>query len=124
MNAEGKVLIAQHAYRTDFSWGLPGGWVEPGENPAKTVERELAEELNLKIAVERLVMCDIVPAVARSIAPRHLGLAFRCRLISGEVRTSHEIVGVDWVDARRIPYDVAPFQGRAIAAAVEENGRL
>ncbi len=120
VNGEGKVLLARHAYRTDFPWGLPGGLVESGENPAAAVVREVAEELNLIVAVEELLVCDIVPAVRRSIAPRHLGLAYRCSVIGGELRLSREILEVQWIDGPDVPFEVAPFQARAIAAALRQ----
>jgi len=123
VNQDGKVLLARHSYRTDFQWGLPGGWVERGEDPARTVEREIVEELNLNVAVERLLVCGRVPKLDRSIAPAHIGLAFLCRPIGQEVRTSHEITAVEWIDPLSIPYEIAPFQARAIAAVLEGTGR-
>lgn len=117
VNDEGKVLVAKHAYRTDFPWGLPGGWVNAGESPADAVRREIAEELKLDVTIERLLLCDVIPSVARSIAPRHLGVAFLCRLAGGEIRMSGEIVGVDWIDPAANPYELAHFQASAVAAA-------
>ncbi|MFT4272155.1 MAG: NUDIX domain-containing protein [Pantoea sp.] len=35
--------------RKDGSWGLPGGWLEPGEPPEQTVRREVKEETNLDV---------------------------------------------------------------------------
>jgi ADP-ribose pyrophosphatase YjhB (NUDIX family) len=117
VNREGKVLLARHAYRTDFPWGLPGGWVERGEDPAVTVEREIAEELKLNVEVQQLLICGVVPRVKRSIHPPHLGLAFLCRPLGQEIKMSSEITAVDWIDPAHIPYDLAPLQAEAIAAA-------
>ncbi len=122
VNQDGKVLLARHSYRTDFPWGLPGGWVERGEDPAMTVQREIAEELNLNVAVERLLVCGPVPKLDRSIAPAHIGLAFLCRPIGQQLRASHEITAVEWIDPMSIPYEIAPFQARAIAAVLDGAG--
>lgn len=118
-NERGEVLLAQHSYRTDYEWGLPGGWVAHGENPADTVVREIAEELKLDITVERLLICGKVPAVRRSTAPPHIGLAYLCRAVGGTVRTSHEIVDVEWVEPARVNRKLAPFQMEAIESAAK-----
>jgi len=36
-------------------WAFPGGFVDYGENPEKSVLRELEEETNLKGTLKRLV---------------------------------------------------------------------
>src|SRR5467141_1565679 len=62
-NQAGQVLIVEHVFRTDFPWGLPGGWIECGENPADTVRREIEEELKLKVEVKRLLFSEQVGLV-------------------------------------------------------------
>lgn len=42
-----QILLALHV-KGDY-WAFPKGHIEPGENPYSTAERELFEELNLKI---------------------------------------------------------------------------
>lgn len=50
---EGKVLIGQRRRGKDleFLWELPGGKLESGETLQQCLERELMEEMNLKIEV-------------------------------------------------------------------------
>jgi ADP-ribose pyrophosphatase YjhB (NUDIX family) len=123
-NDRGEVLLAQHSYRTDYEWGLPGGWVAPGENPADAVIREIAEELKIDVTVERLLVCDKVPAVRRSTAPPHIGLAFLCRAVGGEMKASHEIVCVEWTDPSHVTRNLAPFQMEAIDAAAKARSSV
>ncbi len=45
--AEGRLLLQK---RTDNNlWGLPGGYMEPGETPEESAERELFEETGLRL---------------------------------------------------------------------------
>ena len=43
---DGELLISQ---RKNGLWEFPGGKIEPGEDPRRTVERELMEELALSV---------------------------------------------------------------------------
>src|SRR4030095_3002708 len=49
----GRILICQrradHAH--PLKWEFPGGKVEPGENPADALRRELAEELSISAQI-------------------------------------------------------------------------
>lgn len=46
---EGRLLICQRSPDDDFpnQWEFPGGKIEPGENPAEALRRELEEELGI-----------------------------------------------------------------------------
>ena len=117
LNSAGQVLLVEHLFRTDFPWGLPGGWIERGENPRDTVRREIEEELQIQVEVRDLLCSEQVGLVARSTHPRHLGLGYYCRYISGECAISTEVLSAQWVDALAIQQELAPFQRKAIALA-------
>jgi 8-oxo-dGTP pyrophosphatase MutT (NUDIX family) len=57
----GRVLLVQPAYRID-SWEIPGGALDPGEDPWMTARRETREELDLDIQPGRLLVVDWMPA--------------------------------------------------------------
>jgi ADP-ribose pyrophosphatase YjhB (NUDIX family) len=119
-NDAGQVLLVEHVFRTDFPWGLPGGWIERGEDPENAVKREVAEELHLDIEVKSLLLSAQIPVLPTSGHPKHMGLAYYCRLVGGEVATApFEVLSIEWCDPRRIPHEMAPFQRRAAELGLE-----
>lgn len=113
-NEKGQVLIVEHVFRTDFPWGLPGGWIKIGEDPADTIRREVAEELAIRIEVKDLLISGQVGLVSKSTHPPHLGLAFYCRYISGECRIGPEILSAEWVYPHEIRHELSTFQYKAV----------
>lgn len=103
---EGRVFATQRGYGEwrDY-WEFPGGKMEAGESPEEALQREIWEELETRIAVERLVTtveCDY---------PKfHLTMhCFWCRVESGALTLKEheaarwlakdELDSVDWLPA-------------------------
>ncbi len=47
---DGRILLVTHSYAD--GWGLPGGLMDRGEEPAATLMRELVEEVGLHLDLE------------------------------------------------------------------------
>ena len=75
----GRVLLGQRA--DNGQWGLITGILEPGEEPAAGMLREVLEETGVVAAAERLVSVDAVgPTTYPNGDVCHfLTLVFRCR---------------------------------------------
>ncbi|MGZ6751611.1 MAG: NUDIX hydrolase [Nocardioides sp.] len=56
---EARVLMCELTYKQD--WDLPGGVVEVGESPQLAVEREVEEELGLRLPAGPLLLTDWLP---------------------------------------------------------------
>lgn len=53
-----RLLLVDPSYKPD--WDIPGGMAENNETPVDAARRELAEELNLDIGLQRLLCIDWV----------------------------------------------------------------
>ena len=56
---DGGVLLLRHRFRAGRPWGLPGGWLEPGEAPVDGLRRELGEELGLAVQPRELELVTV-----------------------------------------------------------------
>jgi 8-oxo-dGTP pyrophosphatase MutT (NUDIX family) len=93
---DGRVLLDRRA--DDGRWGLPGGWLAPNESPQEGVIREVAEETGLRVEVVRLGMVGWRPASLPAAPHGQVGLVYVCRILGGELRTSHESLELAWRD--------------------------
>jgi len=127
-NKQGQVLMVEHVFRPDYAWGLPGGWVERGEDPACAVKREFKEELNLNVIVKRLLLCKPQGGGQTGVIPPGLGLAYYCRLADDScsleevknAKNAFEVLSVRWVDPDNIKWRLPFIQAEAIALGKQE----
>lgn len=71
---DGAVLLVAH--RNAGLWLAPGGHVDPGEHPADTARRELAEELGVTGAAARPVFLSVTRTVGRDAGHTDVSLWF------------------------------------------------
>jgi 8-oxo-dGTP pyrophosphatase MutT (NUDIX family) len=91
---DGRVLLARYVspYGDGTWWTLPGGGVEPGEDPFDTVVREVAEETGCSAVVEHLLGVDsrVIPAAeSRRPGPedhQNIGIFYAVRITAGTLR--------------------------------------
>jgi ADP-ribose pyrophosphatase YjhB (NUDIX family) len=108
---QGRVLIARHTYRRRRPWGLPGGWVQRGEDPAETVVREVLEETGLRIHA-------LGPLTVQREAPHHLTVVYAARPEGGVFRPSDEVAEVRYITPGEWPDGLREDHRALILAAV------
>ena len=109
--------------RTDNGrWSLPSGIVEPDEQPATTLAREVWEETRVRVDVGRLVLLTVDPELVYPNGDRcqYVSMTFRCRYLDGEAAVGDdESSEVAWRPADEPPADLDDLQRRRLALALE-----
>lgn len=83
-NEQKEVLLFKHTYRS-HAWSLPGGYLESGEHPRESLEREIKEESGLVVSIDDSLKTRTDRNFAR------LDLCYTGVLIGGEFTPSHEV---------------------------------
>jgi 8-oxo-dGTP diphosphatase len=105
-------------------WSLPAGIVEPFEQPAASLLRELEEETRITAEVERLALLRTDPDVVYPNGDRcqFVAMCFRCRYVSGEAQVGdEESTEVAWFAADELPDELSDIQQRRIRCALEDR---
>ncbi len=105
-------------------WALPSGIVEPGEQPATTLVREVYEELRVRVEAERLALVTADPDITypNGDVCQFVSLTFRCRYLGGEAEVGDdETLEVAWRPADDPPADLDPLQRRRLAIALADD---
>ena len=120
-DSEGRILLQQH--REGGDWGLPGGAVEPEEDPADALVREVREETSLEVALGRVIGAyggpDATLHYDNGDVTSHVRIAFEARVVGGELQAD----GVEVLEARfttaeeRARLPVPPIIARMLADA-------
>ena len=111
----GRILATQRGYG-DYKgwWEFPGGKIEPGETQEQAICREIAEELNVQICVERKV-CTVEYDYPQFHLTMH---CFWCSMAGGELELKeHEsaqwLERSQWESVEWLPADVLVIEERA-----------
>ncbi|HVO29662.1 MAG TPA: (deoxy)nucleoside triphosphate pyrophosphohydrolase [bacterium] len=97
---EGRILIAQRpeGKKRAGEWEFPGGKAEPGETPQAALERELMEELGVRVIVEPLLekVEHEYPDLKVEV------FFFPCTLAPGAVVERREHARIEWIEPARM----------------------
>ena len=96
-NERGQLLLCRHTYRRQYPWGLPGGDIKFGEDPAEAVRRELREETGLSVQPTRLLMIENSKEIHK------VTLTYLCSDVRGKFIPSEEVSAIQYFDADALP---------------------
>ena len=110
---QGRIFATQRGYGDwkDY-WEFPGGKMEPGESPEEALKREIWEELETKIVIERLVT-----TIEYDYPAFHLTMhCYWCKVETGSLTLkeheaarwlqAHELDSVNWLPADKSVIDL------------------
>ena len=96
-NDRKQVLLLKHRFRAGSGWGLPGGFLEPREQPIDALRRELREEIGLEVE-------DVELFAARSFKkPKQVEVLFRCRANASVKPLTMEVERAEWFSIDSLP---------------------
>ena len=96
-NDQKQVLLLKHRFRAGSGWGLPGGFLERGEQPIDALRRELREEIGLELE-------DVRVFAARSFKkPKQVEVLFRARANANVKPLAMEVERAEWFSIDSLP---------------------
>lgn len=96
-DAAGRLLLVRRARPpARGTWSLPGGHVEPGEDDATAVEREVAEETGLRVRAGRVVGVVERPAPSGGV---FVITDLVCDVLGGQLRAGDDALNARWFSA-------------------------
>jgi ADP-ribose pyrophosphatase YjhB (NUDIX family) len=118
-DAQDRILLLEHVFRPDSGWGIPGGFLNKGEQPEAALRRELREEIGIEVA-------DVSMLFARALSkPTQIEIYFRARAIGRPIPCSFEIRSAGWFAFADLPPELSEDQRHLIQRALtpSENSR-
>ncbi|WP_157411471.1 NUDIX hydrolase [Actinoplanes rectilineatus] len=103
-------------------WTLIAGMMDPGEQPAAAVVREVEEETAVLVEIERLAGTALHEVTYLNGDHCHfVNIWFRCRAVSGEARVNDsESLAVEWFPLDALP-ELNPFAQHRIRTSLEKD---
>lgn len=113
----GRVLLLNHVFRPGSGWGIPGGFIEKGEQPEEALRRELREEVGLEIEQAEI-------ALVRNLKkPKQVEIIFRCRTRGLALGRSIEIKSAEWFALDELPPELNKDQRMLIDRALNNGAK-
>jgi ADP-ribose pyrophosphatase YjhB (NUDIX family) len=117
LDANDRVLLLKHRYRSGSGWGIPGGFMERHEQPLEALKRELTEEVGLTITDERITHVRSFPHL------KQVEMIFTCRAQSEAKPKSGEVIEAEWFSIEELPIGLPQDQATIIRNVLANRSR-
>jgi ADP-ribose pyrophosphatase YjhB (NUDIX family) len=95
-NNKHEVLLVKHSYRR-VAWSLPGGYLQGKEHPKEGLEREVFEETNFKVLIEKIIKTRHDDTSAR------LDMCYVGTYLKGDFKKSSEVIDYGFFPLNKLP---------------------
>jgi 8-oxo-dGTP diphosphatase len=120
VNERGEILLGQRS--DNHRWSVIAGMMDPGEQPADAVVREVHEETGVHVAIDRLAGVALHEVTYPNGDLCHMvNTWFRCRAVGGEARVNdEESAAVGWFAVDALPA-MDPYALLRIRTALDDD---
>ncbi len=101
-NEKDEVLLLNHVLRPISGWGLPGGFMNTGEQPEAALRREIREETGIELT-------NVGLARSRTLY-QHIEIIFTGRAVGDPHVKSREITDLGWFGLDNMPAEMSQDQ--------------
>lgn len=112
-NERNEVLLLDHVFRPGSGWGIPGGFIEHGEQIDEAIRRELLEETGLELE-------DVKIYHTRTNGP-HIEFLVRARGKGTAEVKSLEIKRLGWFEPDNLPEKMSRAQKEIILEVLSKE---
>lgn len=115
---DGKILLVRRARPPAAGlWAVPGGGVRLGETLQQAAEREMQEELGIRVrAREPVYAFDLIQRdEAGRVEFHYVVVDLRCEYVAGDIRPNEECLEAGWFAPDEVPADLNEDTRRFLA---------
>ncbi len=112
-DADEKILLLEHILRPASGWGIPGGFLNQGEQPEEAVRRELREETGIELENVKMLRVRTIKL--------HIEILFRATSTGKAEVKSREIKSLGWFEVDKMPEEMSSVQKSIVEKVLRDE---